>query len=52
MGKYTFAATQKRIEEINNNPNFQPTLNRGNSDNLYGNNNPSFYAEKTELSHR
>ena len=51
MGTYSSAATQKRIEEINNNPNFQPTLNRGNPDNLYGNSNPSFYAEKAELSH-
>ena len=51
IGTYSSAATQKRIDEINNNPNYQPTLNRGNSDNPYANSNPSFYAEKAELSH-
>ena len=45
MGTYSSAATQQRIEEINNNPNYQPSFNRGNYGSSYENSNPGEFDE-------
>ena len=50
VGTYSSAATQQRIEEINSNPNHQPTFNRGNIENPYSNSKPSEFDEKIKNS--
>ena len=50
MGTYSSAATQQRIEEINADPNYQPTFNRGNSENPYVKSKPQEFGEKIVLS--
>lgn len=50
MGTYASAATQQRIEEINTNPNHQPTFNRGGyHGNTYESTKPGFFDEKSKL---
>ena len=51
IGTYSSVATQQRIEEINSNPNYQPTFNRGSCENPYSNSKPSEADEKTKLIH-
>lgn len=46
MGTYASSATQQRIHEINNNPNYQPTFNRGNASNPYSSSNPQEIEER------
>lgn len=45
IGTYSSAATQQRIEEINNNPHYQPSFNRGNYGSSYENSNPGEFDE-------
>ena len=49
VGTYSSAATHQRVEEINSNPNYQPTFIRGNSENPYASSKPSEYGEKIKL---
>lgn len=49
IGTYSSAATQQRINELNNNPNYQPTFNRGNYGSAYENSKPTEFEERFKL---
>ena len=49
IGTYSSAATQQRINDINNNPNYQPTFNRGNYGSSYENSKPAEFEERFKL---
>lgn len=49
MGTFSSAATNQRSNEINSNPNYQPSFNRGNYGSPYESSKPSAFEEKFKL---